>query len=600
MIFNKYRSLIAALAVAFLASCTLEVDDFQPSSGADKDGKALNFTSYVALGNSLTAGVTDNAWMAKSQVNSYPQLIANKLQEVGLGAQGFNQPLISHSGEEYFGAPFILTSQGPCFSCKTPKVPTSNIYQEHANGGFHNMAVSGMKAVEVNNPALAAGLYGYFASAPGQSTVLSDALSLDPTFFSMWLGANDVLGYATTGGSMGPGAITSQSDYEAAVGMVLDSMDARGAKGVLLNIPDITNAALFQTTPNTLEKMLVANGMELTDEFLALVNGYLASAFDPVIRAQIEAGRSTIVSLLTPIPAAGNANTIAIAVNTAPNLGKDPSVAADLAYTVVYLGAYNEALGMGASMEQAHQAGLAYAASAEGQANIAQLVALGIDQSWATMTGTDEEVDEIIDNAVTSTIAQLKVAGYYPEFTAESNQLPVYDATSPTMLRVPAEGTIFSLAALTKIIALGELILSGGDLDITKLKDYLPVNDATASQFEFLEAADVNAVKSAIDGYNTYLNEQASARDLAYVDVKSVMDEAASGIIIDGVTFSTAYISGNLFSLDGAHLTQRGYAVIANFVIDAVNNKYGSKIPTVQQNDYPVIEESTPDVAPSN
>ncbi|OHX67034.1 SGNH/GDSL hydrolase family protein [Flammeovirga pacifica] len=598
MIFNKYRSLIAALAVAFLASCTLEVDDFQTSSGTDQSGKALDFTTYVALGNSLTAGVTDNAWMAKSQVNSYPQLIANKLQEVGLGATGFNQPLISHSGEEYFGAPFILTSQGPCFNCKTPKVPTTNIYQEH--GGFHNMAVSGMKAVEVNNPALAAGVYAYFASNPGRSTVLSDALMQNPTFFSVWLGANDVLGYATSGGSMGPGSITSQSDYEEAIGMVLDSMDARGAKGALLNVPDITNAALFQTTPNTLEKMLAANGMELTDEFLTLVNGYLANAFDSSIIKQVEVARPTITSLLTPIPAAGNANTIGIAVQTAPSLGKDPSVAADLAYTVVYLGAYNEALGMGASMEQAHQAGLAYTASPEGQASITQLVALGIDQSWASLTGTEEEVDAIIDAAVETTKAQLKAAGFYPEFTAESNQLPVYDETSPTMLRVPAEGTLFSLAALNKIVALGELILSGGELDIAKLKDYLPVNDATVSQFEFLESVDVTAVKTAIDGYNSYLEEQAGERDLAYVDVKSIMDDTVTGTIIDGVTYTTAYISGNLFSLDGAHLTQRGYAVIANFTIDAINKQYGSKIPTVQQNDYPVIEEGTPDPVPSN
>ncbi len=32
------------------------------------------------------------------------------------------------------------------------------------------------------------------------TTVLADAVAQNPTFFSLWIGGNDVLGYATSGG----------------------------------------------------------------------------------------------------------------------------------------------------------------------------------------------------------------------------------------------------------------------------------------------------------------------------------------------------------------------------------------------------------------
>src|SRR5699024_1264388 len=43
----------------------------------------------------------------------------------------------------------------------------------------------------------------YFArfSSSENTTVISDAASQNPTFFSLWIGNNDVLGYATSGGS---------------------------------------------------------------------------------------------------------------------------------------------------------------------------------------------------------------------------------------------------------------------------------------------------------------------------------------------------------------------------------------------------------------
>ncbi|KXX68592.1 hypothetical protein [Flammeovirga sp. SJP92] len=582
MTLKRYRSLITAGVFALLMACKPEVEDFTPSGGSS-NGTPIDYTTYVALGNSLTAGVSDGAWLASSQVNSYPQLIANSLQQAGLGAKDFAQPLITHSGNEYFGQPLILTNAGPCFTCTEAVVPTSNIYADH--GGFHNMAVSGMKAIEVNNPALALGLYGYFASQPGASTVLTDALALDPTFYTMWLGANDVLGYAQSGGSLGSEAITPQEDYEAAISSVLDAMDDKGAKGALLNIPDITEAALFNFIPSDLEGVLQLAGQELSEPVLGLVNGFMDNAIGGV-------KNPTITDLVTPSIDIGNGTMINVVAGVVAQIQGsvgDPTYipkAVEIATAIVYAGAYAEAIEGGASEEMAQAIANAYVASAEGQAAISLLVGIGIDASWASAS---------VEEAISSSDEYMKANGSYPVFTMESNQMPVYDATSPTQMRQTTVGTKFTLLAQGKVSALVNVITGGGSLP-DDLQEVLPVPTAG----EALLADDVKKVQEAVEGYNAFLKEQADARDLAYVDTKSIMSEAAqTGIIIDGVTYTTAYLSGNLFSLDGAHLTQRGYAVIGNLTIQAINAKYNAKIPQIQQNDFPVVETTPTTPAPA-
>jgi lysophospholipase L1-like esterase len=67
-------------------------------------------------------------------------------------------------------------------------------------------------------------------------------------------------------------------------------------------------------------------------------------------------------------------------------------------------------------------------------------------------------------------------------------------------------------------------------------------------------------------------------------------DIAARGIRIDGQAFSTTFVTGQLFSLDGVHLTGKGYAIVANHIIKAVNAKYNANIPQAIVHDYTGIE----------
>jgi len=95
----------------------------------------------------------------------------------------------------------------------------------------------------------------WFASNPGTSSVLSDALDVNriPTFFSFWAGNNDALGFATSGGvgELGPADpagpfdtqdITNPLIFEGAFNSLMDALappENTEIRGVVANIPAI-------------------------------------------------------------------------------------------------------------------------------------------------------------------------------------------------------------------------------------------------------------------------------------------------------------------------------------------------------------------------
>ena len=99
------------------------------------------------------------------------------------------------------------------------------------------------------------------------------------------------------------------------------------------------------------------------------------------------------------------------------------------------------------------------------------------------------------------------------------------------------------------------------------------------------EVAEVN---STIAADNQVIKAVADAKGYAFVDANAKMTElgAASGIQYDGIRYTAAFVTGGTFSLDGVHLTGRGYAVIANEFIKAINSKYHSTLPQVTVNQY--------------
>ncbi|MGY8916563.1 MAG: SGNH/GDSL hydrolase family protein, partial [Flavobacteriales bacterium] len=82
---------------------------------------------------------------------------------------------------------------------------------------------------------------------------------------------------------------------------------------------------------------------------------------------------------------------------------------------------------------------------------------------------------------------------------------------------------------------------------------------------------------AATDAYNATIKSIADANGLAFVDFKAILQEAATTGITDGdFTLKASLVTGGLVSLDGIHLTARGYAVMANKFLEAIDATYGS------------------------
>jgi lysophospholipase L1-like esterase len=104
-----------------------------------------------------------------------------------------------------------------------------------------------------------------------------------------------------------------------------------------------------------------------------------------------------------------------------------------------------------------------------------------------------------------------------------------------------------------------------------------PLSDAAV-----LSAAEVATIQARVQAYNNIIRTVANERNAAFVDANAILNDlAARGLRIGGITFTSAFLTGGVFSYDGVHPTPFGYAYIANQFIEAINEKYDAEIPLV-------------------
>lgn len=238
---------IGVLLVAMaLVSCEPKIEGPSFSNG-DAD-----FSRYVAVGNSFSAGYADGDLYRSGQLQSFPALIAEQMDVVGGGS--FIQPLMFD--ELGFGnrkkLDYVADCNGDVSLSPTDmggQPSSQNFANISAQGPYNNIGVPGARVVEMQyagyeqfNP--------YFARFKDDdaATVLDHVDLIDPTFFTLWIGINDVLGHALNGSASGT-AITGQATFAAAYRGVLNKLTANGAKGVVANILDVTAIPHFTTIP---------------------------------------------------------------------------------------------------------------------------------------------------------------------------------------------------------------------------------------------------------------------------------------------------------------------------------------------------------------
>ena len=96
-----------------------------------------------------------------------------------------------------------------------------------------------------------------------------------------------------------------------------------------------------------------------------------------------------------------------------------------------------------------------------------------------------------------------------------------------------------------------------------------------------LSLTEVSEVNSAIISYNQIIADLADKYDFALFDANSFYHNLKSGMKWNGVDYSFEFVSGGFIGLDGVYPNQKGHELLANEMIRAINQKYGSAIPNV-------------------
>jgi len=268
---------ILGMGILVLFSCDPKIDTPSPSV----EGK-IDVSNYIAIGNSITAGYASNGLYLEGQKVAYPVLMAQQFKLAGGGE--FNAPLFATNesdGTGYLRLDGFLSATSPiltsvprdpdavagksAFAYNSSLNPDSIILNPYVGPTNHNWGVPGIRVADIETAG-----YGYPNSYFGR--MLSDAekptttysakvLAQNPTFFTCWLGNNDVLGYSTAGGYVDLGKISNPATFTANYNNLINNLTNLPAKpkGAVANIPDVTSLPFFTTIGPGLKLRLPQN-----------------------------------------------------------------------------------------------------------------------------------------------------------------------------------------------------------------------------------------------------------------------------------------------------------------------------------------------------
>ncbi len=98
-----------------------------------------------------------------------------------------------------------------------------------------------------------------------------------------------------------------------------------------------------------------------------------------------------------------------------------------------------------------------------------------------------------------------------------------------------------------------------------------------------LDPDEMAIVDQIVAAYNGIIEGEAASRGYALADIHDLLNRvgAPGGIEVNGVRFTSDFLLGNTYSLDGVHATNQGYGLVANEFIETINTKYGASIPPI-------------------
>ena len=486
---KQFKYIFLSILTLSMIACENDlVEDFRDINDSETEllpeliAGTADFSNYVAVGASFTAGYTDGALFIASQENSFPNIIANKFANIGGGT--FTQPLVSDNfgglaagGTRIADPRLVFGGAGPVplESVIGPVTVGTDIVLNNPTGPFNNLGIPGAKSFHLVAPG-----YGNLSNFPAaanpyairvtgnspNASILELAMAQNPTFFTLSeVGGNDVLGYATSGGD-GTSPITPTTTFDASLNALVNGLTANGSKGAIGNLPNITSFSHFTTVPY--------NPIPLD----AATAGYLNSAS---------------------------------------------------AY-----GAYNG----------------------------------GIIQAFAYL---------VANTPMTLEMADAEIAKRTITFSAgEGNAVVIMDesltdltALNPALVSM-RQATADDLLVLPASSFIGTEAIPGNPQTVNGVA--IPLADKWV-----LTPEEQEEIAIATQAYNATISSVASSNGLALVDLNAILEQASTtGIEFDDYYMNTDLVFGGLVSLDGVHLTARGYALMANSFLEAIDETYGS------------------------
>jgi len=524
------KSLFAvAIITIVIVSCKQDVITLQqpttttpvtPSKGT------ADFTKFIAIGNSLTAGYQAGALFTEGQNNSFPLILSKQFSVAQGSTLTFNQPDIN-SVNGYnstvsglvLGRYILYAADGnPNDAVPTPAgypgvpAPYNTAGPAFTDPAFYNITFDKTKLNNFGAPGILLGqcligatggpstgnpyfnpYYARFASNPGTSTIIGDAIAAQPTFFVFDLGNNDVLGYATTGGN-GTVPLTTlanfQTYYSNAIGALLNpATNPNNPKGVVTTIPNVTTIPYFYTVT------------------------WNAIPLDATTAAEVNTG----------------------------------------------FAGYNQILG-------------AIAANAALLTNFG-LSAADLNSRMVNFTASKNNPILIADKTLTDLTT---VFGYLASIGPANGGITAAQQAALAPYTQVRQATSNDLITLSAGAILGTTV-GGNPLLVNGVS--VPLGDTYV-----LLPSETTAILTATAGFNSIINSVAAqySSQIAVADINSVFTSFVTNqyIVSDGVMITPSFTPPfGAFSEDGVHPNSRGYAYLANVIIDAINAKFTAAVP---------------------
>lgn len=439
-----------------------------------------NFATYVAVGNSLTSGFTDGALFRAAQANSFPNLLSQKFGLLNGGP--FAQPLFNDNfgglalGGNRIQTPRLVTTGAAPQALESvigPVTVSTDLAINNPTGPFNNMGVPGAKSFHLlapgygnisNLPLLANPYFVRMTGSTPNASILELTLQQSPTFFSLWIGNNDILSFATAGGDNtnfitpidGPIGVGFNATYNA----IIASLTQNNAKGVIVNIPDITSIPHFTTVAYNSIPLDLATANQLNTGFQA----------------------------------------------------------------------YNA----------------------------------GIIQAYAFL---------VQNNLITQENADLEIIKRTVNYVEGQNPILILDENLTNLTTINPQLISMRPATANDLFVLPAASIIGTALSATQINGVtIPLEDQWV-----LTPEEQEGIAQATIAYNAIIANAASTANLALVDANTLLKNlATTGITSGNFTLTSNLVTGGAFSLDGIHLTARGYALITNEIMKAIDQTYST------------------------